>query len=464
MTQVILIYPPVYYHQGIPQTLDVSYPPLGILYLAATLEKNNISVKVIDAGAEKQNLNETLKIIKKEKPIIVGISAMTPLLQGAVTLAKKIKKTNKDTKICLGGPHISADPNFIKRIKFFDFGITGEGEDSFLKAYQKIINHEKIDKIIVGETPKDLSLLPWPARHLIDISKYNKTASIMATRGCPFNCYYCSRPCISNLVRCREAQDVVNEMNSLYHQCDGDYLFQDDALTINRDFMVKLCQQLIKQPQKYHWAGYTRVDLVDDELLKLMNQAGCHSLAFGIESGDEKIRNEIIRKHFTNKQIINTIKLCRKHNIDTNAFFMLAHPTEKPKNLLNTIDFILSNDFKLIGVSIATPFPGSKLWEYALKEKIVSRQFIDNFALGKLGDGYSGVYPAYIPKTLNRDWVYQQRKRLFRQFYLRPKYIFDRIKTDFNSFNKLKTDISEGLSILIRGSSVRSPYKKKVTQ
>lgn len=462
MTSIILIYPPVYYKNNFPEVLDVSYPPLGILYLAAILERNNISVKIIDIGAEKQPLTETLKIIKKEKPDLIGISAMTPLLQGSVTLAKKIKQFNKNIKICLGGPHISADPKFINRIKYFDFGITGEGEYSFLKAYQKIINQKKIDKIIIGETPKDLSLIPWPARHLIDISKYHKTASLMATRGCPFNCYYCSRPCISNLVRCRQPEDVVAEMNSLYDQCGGDYLFQDDALTINRDFIINFCHQLIKQKKKYHWSGYTRVDLVDKKLLKLMGRAGCYSLTFGIESGDEKIRNEIILKHFSNQKIIDTIKLCKECNIETNGFFMFGHPTEKPEDVTQTINFVLKNDFKMIGVSIATPFPGSLLWQYALKEGIIDSKFIDKFALGKLGLGYSGVYPIYLPKTLNRDWVYLQRKKIFRRFYLRPKYIVHRIFHDIRSFDNLKTNIIEGFSVLIRGSSLRAPYKKQV--
>lgn len=462
MTSVILIYPPVYYQKNIPEVLDVSYPPLGILSLAAILEQNNISVKVIDIGAEKQSLTETLKIIKKEKPIIVGISAMTPLLQGTVTLAKKIKQFNKKIKVCLGGPHVSADPKFIDRIKYFDFAITGEGENSFLKTYKKIINKEKINKIIIGETPKDLSLIPWPARHLIDISKYHKTASLMATRGCPFNCYYCSRPCVSNIVRCRQAKDVVAEMNSIYEQCGGDYLFQDDSFTINHQFVIDFCHQLIKQKKKYRWAGYTRVDLVDKELLKLMSKAGCYSLTFGIESGDEKIRNEVVLKRFSNQKIIDTIKLCNKNHIEANGFFMFGHPTEKPENVTQTINFVLKNDFKIIGVSIATPFPGSLLWQYALKEGVVNNKFIDNFALGKLGAGYSGVYPVYIPKTLDRDWVYLQRKKIFRQFYLRPKYIFNRILTDITSFNRLKTDLIEGLSVLVRGSSSRAPYKKKV--
>lgn len=461
MTQVILIYPPVYYKKNIPQVLDVSYPPLGILYLAAILEKNNISVKVIDVGAEKQKLSETIKIIKKEKPVLIGLSAMTPLLQGTVTIAKKIKKLNKNIKVCLGGPHISADPKFISRIKYFDFGITGEAEYSFLAVYQKIKNNEKIEKIIISETPKDLSLIPWPARHLIDITKYHKTASLMATRGCPFNCYYCSRPCISNLVRCRNPKDVVAEMNSLYDQCLGEYLFQDDTLTINREFTQNLCRLLLKQDKIYHWAGYTRVDLVDEKLLKLMSSAGCFSLTFGIETGDEKIRNEIVLKHFSNQKIIDTVKLCNKYKIEANGFFMFGHPTEKPINLLRTINFVLKNNFKIIGVSIATPFPGSLLWQYAIKDGIINHDFIDKFALGKIGQGYSGVYPIYLPKTLDKDWVYLQRRKIFRRFYLRPKYIFNRLFQDFKSIDKLKTDFIEGFSVLIRGSSFRAPYKKK---
>jgi len=197
-------------------------------------------------------------------------------------------------------------------------------------------------------------------------------------------------------------------------------------------------------------------------MLKLMSQAGCYSLTFGIESGDEKIRNNIVLKHFSNQQIIDTIKLCNKYHIEANGFFMFGHPTEKPANVQQTIKFVLKNDFQIIGVSIATPFPGSKLWQYAIKDKIISNKFIDKFALGKLGQGYSGIYAVYIPKTLDKDWLYLQRKRIFRKFYLRPKYILSRIKKDLTSFDRLKTDFTEGLSVLIRGSSARAPYKKKI--
>lgn len=109
MAEVFLIYPPVYYQGQNPVVLDVSYPPLGILYLAAVLEKSGISVRVIDVGAERETIRTTLGLIRKEKPLVLGISAMTPLLQGAVSLGQKIKETfGEKVKVALGGPHVSA--------------------------------------------------------------------------------------------------------------------------------------------------------------------------------------------------------------------------------------------------------------------------------------------------------------------------------------------------------------------
>lgn len=462
MSKVLLINPPVYFDGLIPVSLDTSFPPLGLLYLAAILEKEKISVSFIDVGATKETLKEILKKIKKEKPIIVGISAMTPTIQGAVTIAKTIKeKYNDKIKVCLGGPHISADPDFIKRIPYFDFGIQGEGDITFLKTVKNILNNKKVTGVLKGLPEHNLDKIPWPARHLIDPNLYLTKASLIATRGCPFNCYYCSRPAVSNIVRCRSPKDIVAEMESLYDICKGEYLFQDDSLTINRKHTVKLCQTMLSSSKKFNWAGYTRVDLVDKKLLALMSKAGCFSLTFGIESGDERLRNEVVKKHFTNKRIKQVVNWCCKYHIDPDGFFMFGHPTETKKQVRKTIDFILNHNFNIVGVSIATPFPGSQLWQYAVQDKVIDLDFIDQYALGKKGKGYAGVYPVYYCSKLNLDWLYQQRRYIMRHFYLRPNYIIKRLIRDFSSISKVKRDFIEGLNVLLKGSSARSPYKKE---
>lgn len=463
MSEVVLFNPPVYYQNGSPRVLDVSYPPLGILYLAAVLKKEQISVKVIDVGAEKQSLNESLELIKKEKPKIIGITAMTPVLQGTVSLAQSIRNNfGNKIKLAIGGSHISADTNFVKRWPVFDFGVVGEGEITFVKLVENILEDKLVKGIYQGRAVQDLNEIPWPERKLVNLKNYIKRASLISTRGCPFHCYYCSRPAVSDLVRVRNPKDIVDEMEWLYQYCWGDYLFQDDSLTIEKEHTVNLCKEMLSRKKKFHWAAYTRVDLVDEELLKIMGRAGCCSLTFGIESGNDKLRSEVIGKKFNNEQIIKVLKLCWKFGINPDGFFMLGHPGETKKQVEETVNFILKNKFKIVGVSIPTPFPGSKLWDYAVKDKVVNKKFIDRFAAGEFGLGYAGVYPVYCPKTLSLEWLYQYRRKIMRSFYLRPGYILNRIISDLFSPYRLKTDIVEGINVFLRGSSARSPYQKKI--
>lgn len=464
MTKVILLNPPVYYDSnGNPEVLDVSFPPLGILYLASVLESNGISVKVVDIGAERQSLPKTLSFIKKQKACLVGITAMTPVLQGAVRLAEEIKeKFSSKVQVALGGPHVSADPDIINRFKCFDFGVTGEAEETFLSLVRLVLKGKKVKGIHTGVPVKNLDSIPWPARHLVDMGKYLKKASLISTRGCPFHCYYCSRPAVSDLIRTRSPKDIVDEMESLYDMCGGEYLFQDDSLTINKKHTHEFCREILTRDKKFRWAGYTRVDLVDDELLRLMGKAGCYSLTFGIESGNEKLRTKMIGKTFSNSAVSKIISLCNKYGIQADGFFMFGHPTETSSQVRDTINFILKNNFNIIGVSIATPFPGSKLWGYAVADKVIDIKYIDDFAKGKKGVGYAGVYPVYVPKEQNLAELYEKRREVMRRFYLRPKYILHRLKLDFSSPQKLKQNVVEAINVLIKGSSSRAPYKKQI--
>ena len=249
-------------------------------------------------------------------------------------------------------------------------------------------------------------------------------------------------------------------MDSIYSSCKGDYQFQDDSLTINKDHIIKLSKELLKRPRKYRWEGYTRIDLVDKDIISIMAKAGCHNLTFGIESGDENLRKNVIKKPFSNQQIKDTIKLCQKHSITASGFFIIGHYSETKSQVKKTLNFILNNDFDIVGVSIATPFPGSKLWDYAVEQKIIDFDFIDNFAQGKAGQGYAGVYPVYHPTNINLKWLYTQRKYIMRKFYLRPKFVFNRFIKDIQSPQNMLSDIKQGISVLLKGSSSRAPYKK----
>jgi len=459
MTDIILINPSIYYDNEIPQVLDASFPPLGILYLASVLEKNDIDVSVIDVGACKISKSDLIRIIEKENPVVVGISSMTASLQGAVEIAKEIKNNFKNILVGLGGSHISADPGFIKRFKYFDFGIVGEGEITLTNIVKDALKNKKIKSIHYGEIVQDLDSIPFPARHLIELKDYKRKAGIIATRGCPYNCYYCSRPAISKKVRCRSAKNVVDEMQTLHKYYKGHFQFQDDTFTINRKNTIEFCEELIFRGLNAKWTVNTRIDLVDERLLKRMHDAGCHTVIFGIESANERIRNNIINKKFSNEKIKEVLSLCKKIGIDVDAFFMIGHPSESLKEINETINFTLKHDFNIVGFSITTPFPGSKLYDIAMKKKIINRDIIDRFAKGELGKGYAGIYPIHFD-LIKPQKLEKIREAGFKKFYFRPKYIFNRLRKDFRSFNSLKTDLQEAIPLLLYGCSKRTPYYK----
>ncbi|MDD4383195.1 MAG: radical SAM protein [Candidatus Shapirobacteria bacterium] len=463
MKKILFFNPPLYFHQGIPKSLDVSVPPLGLLYLASYINhyaKKEFNAKIIDIGKENFSLKDIVSIIKKETPFVIGISSMTPQLQGAVELAKNIKKHFPKSIIFLGGPHISADPDFIKRhSKLFDYAITGESEITFLDSIIKLSKNQKIQKIQASQIPLDLNKLPIPDKKLIKRHLYNQAESMLFSRGCPFNCYYCSRPSISRTIRYRSTANLIKEIKYCYPFCNGKINFQDDTFTLNKDKVVELCKTLIKEKIKIFWECNTRIDLVDEKLLKLMNRAGCQQINFGIESGNERVRKEIIHKGlFTNKDISKVFNWCQKYKIKIACYFMMGHPTETKKEIQDTKDMILKSPIDILGLSIPIPFPGSPLYDIAKKDRIVSKDIIDKFVLKKLGEGYSGIYPVYTPKDSNKEFVYSQLKEINRKFYLKPKIVFRKIKEDFTSPQRIKSDFKDLFSLIFRGMSSRKPY------
>lgn len=465
MKTVLLLNPPLYFDNDQPKSLDVSFPPLGLLYLASYINNKStlFKAKIIDIGNENKSLTEIIKIIKKIKPYVIGVTSMTPQLQGTLELTKELKKHFKKIPIFLGGPHVSADPDFINRHQsLFDYAITGEGEITFLKSLDKLRQKQQLPKIQKSTPPLQLDDLPFPDKKLINRQNYKQTESMMFSRGCPFQCYYCSRPSISHLVRYRSSKNLISEIKKCYPICKGEISFQDDTFTLKRIKVVEFCQEIINQKLKISWDCNTRIDLVDQELLSLMKQAGCHQINFGIESGNERVRKEIIHKgNFTNKDIKKVFSYCKLFKIKIACYFMIGHPTETKKELNDTKDMILNSKIDILGLSIPTPFPGSTLYDIALKEGIISPKIIDDFSSKKLGIGYSGIYPVYIPKQIGRNYLYEFLKQINRKFYLNGRTLINHLIKDILSLKQLTTDLKDFISLIINGVSSRKPYIKK---
>lgn len=460
--RIILFNPPLYFSSGQPQALDVTVPPLGLLYLSAFINKyySDLQAEVTDIAAERFGLKDIGLLLKREKPFVIGVTSMTPQLQGAVELATFVRKNFPKIKIFLGGPHISADSDFLNRFaRLFDYGITGEAEKTFANSLVMVLKRRKIPKVQMGEPILDLNTIPFPDKKLIKREHYSDYESMMFGRGCPFNCYYCSRPSISRRVRYRSADNLIKEIKEVYPYCQGKIDFQDDTFTLNRERILEFCLLVIEKKLKLSWRCNTRIDLVDRELLIKMRDAGCKLIHFGIEAGNEKIRKEVVKKgNFTNQQIYQTVKLCHRVGIKFAGYFIIGHPGEGEKELMQTKKMVLSSGIDLMGLSIPTPFPGSRLYEIAEERGIVNKEIIDRFARKELGEGYAGNYPVLISEKLKAEYVYGLMKEVNRHFYISWQFFWRRLKEDFTSFSKLKQDFFDLLSLILKGVSTRKPY------
>ncbi len=386
---------------------------------------------------------------------------MTPQLQGCVELARSLKKScTVKPHVFLGGPHISADPDFLNRFgDIFDFAITGEAEKTFLESLESLLNQKNIPRVQAGIFIEDLDSVPFPDRRLIDRSKYAKHESLIYSRGCPYNCYYCSRPSISNNVRYRSAGNLIGEIKYLFNCTQGRIDFQDDTFTIDKNRVMDLCHAIKQSQLKIEWRCNTRIDLVDEQLLSSMKDAGCSLIHFGIESGNEELRSKVIKKgFFTNRQMFDAFRLCKKLKIKIAGYFIIGHPGESNAELLQTRDVILKSGIDIMGLSIPTPFPGSRLYQIAKEKGIINEGIIDSFARKELGEGYSGNYPVYVSEKLDKDFVFSFMKSLNRRFYFSPAFFIKRMWEDIVCLRRLRQDAGDFFSLMFRGMSSRKPY------
>lgn len=264
---------------------------------------------------------------------------------------------------------MTADPEFVNRFNLFDFGVIGDGEITFLDLTKRILQGERVKGLFAGKRVKDLDLLPFPARHLIDLTKYYDEyygyhfATVHTTRGCPFNCVFCSNPVTGREVRFRSPKNVVDEIEYVMAKSKAKYiLFTDDTFTLNRKRSVILCNEILRRGLRISWGCETRADLVDESLLRLMHKSGCQLIAFGVESGNEELRMKVIRKRITNGQLFRAFRICHKLKIETAAYCMLGFPSETKQKMYETLGFALNANPKRALIRLIRTTGTGTLW------------------------------------------------------------------------------------------------------
>jgi len=338
--------------------------------------------------------NEVRATIREYDPTGIGISCKTQTFASACIVAKLVKEINKNILVIVGGPHVSLVGKEALDCPDIDAGVKGEGEKTLVELLHAIDSHQEFDKIngimykkdgqivenVSREFIKDLDSLCFPHEIAPEVLKnydqYPVTAfkNIFASRGCPYNCFFCGSPKIWNRkVRFRSIENVIQEIRKLQKKGLKRIRFDDDTFGINKKYVVDLCQALISHCPGLKWDCEMHVNLVDDEMIALMKQAGCKLIQLGIESGSNEILKQI-HKNITIEQALNACEIIRKHGIQLESFFIIGFPQETEKTLHDTVTAMKKTKCQ-ITYSIYTPYPGTEGFEFCKKHGLIDDKF-----------------------------------------------------------------------------------------
>jgi anaerobic magnesium-protoporphyrin IX monomethyl ester cyclase len=432
--RVLLIFPPgtIFHEEDPPQVF-----PLGIGYLAAVLEKKGYEVRVLDAmvsnGKLKRNKDGTCHVgltweqirekIQNINPDVVGVSCLwTADYPNAKKISEIVKEIN-DIPVIFGGAHTTALPEKVLSNKTIDYVVIGEGEIALPILLESIGDKEGLSRIegigykVNGtsfiNTNKqyisDLDQLPYPARHLFSMDKYlssnnvhNYTfkrqpqAQMITSRGCPLNCTFCTIHSIwGRTMRFRSANNVVDEIEFLVKNYNVQEIhFEDDNISINRERMKKICEEIIRRKLDIAWTAPNGmyVHTLNRDILKIMKESGCYRVSIGIENGNQDFLRKVLGKAVDLEKVKSVAKDLKDLKIESTGFFILGIPGETIETMRETIKFAKSLDIDDALFSIYGPYPGTKLYDLS-----VSKGYIQsNIDYARFKNKYSTLNTEYL--------------------------------------------------------------------
>ena len=443
--KILLINPPNSQQEryGKLSAVGTLYPPLGLAYVAAVAEKH-AEVKVVDAEAMAYSYQDVEKIIREYNPDIIGMTTYCTTLSRCYKVADMAKNINPNIKLILGGAQATLEPQKTIDQKSIDYLVYGEGEitfDKFLICFKENGDFAKINglvwkknkKIIMNppqEIIKNLDVIPLPARHLFPMDKYHssanlrgkRTLNLMTSRGCPYRCAYCAGSLIfGKSFRYHSTDRVIEEIKALTDKYNADDIqFFDETFTANRKRIMELCDKIISNKLKIEWSCFTRVNLVDKELLNKMKEAGCYQIFYGLESGVQRLL-DLVNKDITLEQSRKAMKMTHEAGIETWVSFMIDLPSETKEESEQTINFAIEVDPTFVQFPITTPYPGTKLYDLAKQHGTIVTDNFDEYT------AWENV--VFVSNGRTAEEIKSTVKKAYRRFYLRPSYIFRRAKS-----------------------------------
>ena len=363
-------------------------PPLGVAYVAAACERAGAEVRIFDYIVRKYTPEKLAKEMAEFKPDAIGTTSVTMNYKKAASILQTAKQINPSVVTLFGGPHVSFDwANTLKDYPGTDIVVIGEAEQTLSELVPVLKNRESwkdikgiayledgnIKKTEERPLMDDIEDLPLPSRHLLPMSRYQALGfpvSIITSRGCPNKCIFClGRKMVGFKVRHRSTAHVVDEIQDILTYGIDFINIADDLFTANKKRVVEFCEELKKRQLKFQWSAFARVNTVDYETLKIMKEAGCHAVSFGIESGNTDMLTRV-RKGITLDQARKAVTACKEAGVTAHASFLAGLPGESLQSMEDSDRFSKELDI-LYGYHFLAPFPGTtvreKIEEYDLE-------------------------------------------------------------------------------------------------
>jgi len=395
--KVMLVFPP----RGF--TSKNAMPHLGLAYLAAVLEENDIQVEILDAQVERLSWKDLKKKYLQSKPDIVGISSLTEMRFESFKSAQIAKKSLPESIVIMGGPHASLSAHdTLLNVPSVDIIVRGEGEYTLLETCKTFENNENLEsvkgisyrengkEIIHNDSRpliKNLDTLPFPAYHLLPIEKYNfklnvpgvgklSALNVITSRGCPIGCAFCATSkMLGKKWRARSPSNVLDELEYLIETYGIKAIwFSDDIFTMNKKRVMEICDGIINKGLYIKFTCSIRVDTVDKELLSKMKEAGCYSIFYGVESGSQRILDEIIEKKISIEQIKKVSNWLNELEILNNPSYIASFPDETNEELDKTINLMHELGGKA-SFSFLKIYPGTRIEEIAKEKGVLPKDF-----------------------------------------------------------------------------------------
>lgn len=435
-------------------------PPLSLAYVAAIAERAGHKVIIIDAVAENLSLNDIVQKIEQFSPDMLGFTITTYGLHQTLDWIKKIKE-----KVCLpvmvGGWHLSIYPRETMRHEAIDYALIGEVEDTlpnFLRALEskdslydiKGVAFRDNGKVILDSfapVTSDIDSIPFPARHLLKNERYFNILTriknftvILSARGCPYKCVFCDLN--TKRFRMRSVMNFVDEIETNYKEFKiREFDIYDSTFTIDKERVMKICEEILKRKLMVSWTARTRVDNVDRDLLRIMAKGGCNTIMYGIESADPEILRRL-KKHIDIDMIKEVLKWTREFGIKALGFFMIGSPGETYETAMKTIKFSTKAGLDYIQFTRLIPYPNTEIYRMLIEDGFGDywREFtLDPTKEREIPLVRTNLTPSQAMRLVKKAYFY---------FYFRPQYILKALKR-VKSPLELKNSIKAAVGLLL---------------